>query len=252
MVMFTMLSALTGCAPADAAAPTFAAGAFPHEKLTTVLAKYVDDKGLVDFKGVQQDRGGLDEYVDLVSRYSPAKQADLFPTRQDQEAYYLNAYNALAIKGVIDRPGLKSVQDSLVSFFVLTRYKLGGKKVSLKVLEDRLVREGFKDPRVHFALNCMSAGCPRFRAAAYTPAGLEAELDEGAKEFCTNPAKVNVDGDGKTAHISQIFEWFEGDFAAAGGRVAFINAHGGAIPADARVEIIPYDWALAAQPGRGP
>lgn len=253
IVALTALS-VAACFHTAGAAPAVekpAAGAFPHELLSEVLGKYVNDAGKVDYKSLAGDRATLDKYVGFVAATSPKKDPALFPTHQDQEAYWLNAYNALAITGVIDRPGIKSVQDNLTDFFYLTKYVIGGKKVSLYTLENKVVRPTFADPRVHFALNCQSAGCPRLPQKAYDPKNLDAELDGYAKEFCTNPAKVNVDAAG-TVHMSQIFEWYGKDFEAAGGQIAFCNAHGATLPAAGKLEFIPYDWALSAQEGRGP
>lgn len=228
-----------------------AAGAFPHALFDEVLQKYVDPAGLVDYKSLAGDRAKLDEYLGYVALTSPKKDPALFPTRQDAEAYWLNAYNALAIKGVLDRPGIKSVQENLTGFFYLTKYVLGGKKVSLYTLENQIVRKGFEDPRIHFALNCQSAGCPRLPQKVFDPKNLEAELDGYAREFCANPAKVNVDAQG-VVHVSQIFEWYAPDFVPAGGPIGFCNTYGATLPTAAKVEFIPYDWALSAQPGRGP
>lgn len=228
-----------------------AAGQFPHPLLNQVLAMYVDAKGLVDYKAIQGDPATLDQYLAYVALTSPARDPELFPTREDRLAYYLNAYNALAIAAVAKQPGLNAVNDSLVKFFYGTRYVVGGKKISLYKLENGIVRAEFADPRIHFALNCQSGGCPRLQQEAYEPARLEAQLALGAREFVANPTKVYRD-DGGVWHISQIFEWYKEDFEAAGGPVGFVNAHGGSIPADAKVEIIPYDWTLSAQPGKGP
>lgn len=250
------LTALTvaACFHTAGAAPIVekpAPGAFPHALLSQVLGKYVNEEGKVDYKSLAGDRATLDAYLGFVAATSPKQDPSLFPTRQDQEAYWLNAYNGLAIRGVIDRPGIKSVQDNLADFFYLTKYVMGGKKVSLYTLENKVVRPTFSDPRVHFALNCQSAGCPRLPQAAYDPKTLEAELDGYAREFCTTPAKVYVDAAG-TVHMSQIFEWYAKDFVAAGGQVAFCNAHGASLPVGGKLEFIPYDWALSAQEGRGP
>ena len=228
-----------------------APGAFPHEMFNTVLQKYVDTKGLVDYKGISLDRATLDSYVAYVALVSPAEHPDVFPALGDKLAYYINAYNALAITGVIDRPGLISVQDSKLGFFLGTKYKLGGDKMNLYNLENQAIRPTFNDPRLHFALNCQSGGCPRLPQTAYMPATVDAELTAGSKEFCTSPTKVYADSAG-VWHISQIFEWYKGDFEAAGGAVAFINANGGTIPETAKVETIPYDWSLSTQVGKGP
>lgn len=233
------------------AAPARAAGTFSHAALTQVLSRYVNAAGKVDYKGILADRATFDGYLAAVAADSPTSTPALFPTRNDRLAYYLNAYNALAVKGVLDRPGLRSVDAVKVAFFGLTRYELGHEKLTLYGLENTIIRGQFQDPRVHFALNCQSAGCPRLPQVAFDPARLDAELDSAAREFCTDPHRVSVDAEG-VAHLSQIFQWYAEDFASAGGAVAFVNAHGGHLPVDAKVTFTPYDWTLSAQPGRGP
>ncbi|MFZ5475460.1 MAG: DUF547 domain-containing protein [Myxococcota bacterium] len=235
---------------AAAHAADFAPGEFPHHQLTEVLAKYVDAGGLVDYKGIAADRAGLDAYVKLVAEVSPKSDPKLFPTREDALAYYINAYNALAITGVIDRPGLGSVQDNLFDFFYGTTYVVGKKKINLYKLENKVVRKEFGDPRIHVALNCQSYGCPRLPQKAFEPKTLNEDLDAAAKEFATNPKKAYVQ-DG-VVHVSQILEWYGGDFEAAGGPVAWLNQYGANLPTDAKVQFIPYDWSLSKQEGRGP
>lgn len=231
--------------------PAHGSSGFSHAAFTTVLKKYVDSSGKIDYKDLAADRAGLDAYVATLAAASPDSSPATFPTSNDQLAYWLNAYNASAMEGVINRPGLTSVKSVELSFFVTTTYTFGGKKQSLNGLETDVVRKRFHDPRVHMALNCQSAGCPRLRQDAYEGSTLDSQLDAGAKEFCTSSAKVYKDSSG-VWHISQIFDWYKSDFDAVGGRIAFIDKYGGTIPSDAQVSIIPYDWTLSAQSGKGP
>lgn len=235
--------------------PPAAAGGFSYVELNTVLVKYVSPTGLVDYEGIAADPGPLHRFVAALAATSPASSPSTFPTPDDQLAYYVNAYNALAIEGVVDRPGITSVDAVKQAFFVDAHYTLGGETTNLQRLEDKV--RAYGDPRVHFALNCQSLGCPRLPNTAFEPATLDAQLDAAAREFVTNPKQVHVDGGGSagsagTAHLSHLFDWYAKDFAASGGAIAFINAHGGAVPANARIEWVPYDWTLAAQAGRGP
>ncbi len=248
-----LTSLLMGCfhvvRPADPADVLPEPGRFPHALLAEVLREHVDAEGRVDYRSLAEDRAKLDEYIGYVALASPHSHPELFPTREDQLAYWINAYNALAIAGVIDRPGLVSVIDQKVEYFYLTRYVIGGRKLDLYRLENGVVREEFDEPRIHFALNCQSAGCPQLPAEAFTPDRLDAQLAFWTEDFVTDPAKVRVE-DGKVL-LSQIFEWYAADFEP-GGAVAFVNANGGDVPTDLPVEHLPYDWALIAQEGRGP
>ncbi len=228
-------------------------GSFSHELWTQTLATFVDSKGRVDYKGLQQHRDGIDAYTAQVAASSPRLHPERFPRREDQLAYYLNAYNAYAIQGVIDRPGLQSVNQSrwmLFSFFYLTQVTVGQKWMSLHYLENDIIRNIFGDPRIHFALNCDSVGCPRLPQEAFEPDRLEQQLEAGTLEFCQDPEKVRVEG--SSLKVSQIFEWYGGDFDTSGGVVAFILHYRPDLPPDLSLGYIPYDWALIAQEGRGP
>jgi hypothetical protein len=247
----TLLAVTLGTSAA--ATPTLPApGQFPHADFTAVLAKFVDAQGMVDYAGLKNDRAALDAYTTLVAATSPKKDKALFPTRNDQLAYWINAYNAWAMTGVINQPGIKSVQDNLFGFFYGTKYKLGGKNTSLYTLENKIVRKEFADPRVHMALNCQSMGCPRLPQKAFEAATLDTELDAAAAEFCANPKKVEPHPDEKKIKMSQIFEWYNADFAASGGPIGFCNKHGQTFDAGWTIEYIPYDWALMKQDGKGP
>lgn len=242
------------------------AGNFPHETFNGVLAKHVDDKGKVDYKALKADRGDLERYLVAISESSPDNKPELFPTKDHELAYWINAYNAYVLYAVTERPQMKSVEDDLKNFFYFTEYVLGGKKISLYNIENEIVRKRYKEPRIHFALNCASWSCPELPPEAFMPDKLEEQLAREAKEFCAHPEKVFL-GPGviKTPRItsapdnapdnlvrlSQIFEWYADDFVADGGPVAFCKKWGrDDLPAGGPTEFIQYDWTLNAQPGR--
>lgn len=223
---------------------------FSHALLAEVLSTYVDDHGLIDYAGLQANRGTLDTYVATLAAESPSSHPDRFADRDAELAYWINAYNALAITAVIDRPGLERVIDNRLDFFWRTRYPLGDLKVSLYHLENDLVRKVFDDPRVHFALNCQSAGCPRMRREPFPAVGLDQVLHREAVGFVTDSDNVRVEGD--TLYLSQIFQWYPKDFAEAGGPEAYVRGLRPDLPETSKVDYIPYDWTLIAQPGRTP
>jgi hypothetical protein len=142
----------------------------------------------------------------------------LFPTRDDELAYWLNAYNALVVAGVLDR-GVATPSvwgDGLfgIGFFTAPRDTLGGRRLSLKELEDEIVRERYRDPRVHAALNCASIGCPRLWRRAFAGETLAADLDAAMREFVASERHCRIETAKSTVWLSKIFDWFEGDFLA--------------------------------------
>jgi len=187
---------------------------FPHKDLDDTLKEYVDKEGLVDYAGLKQDRGGLDRYAALLAKYSPGSHPDLFPTDRDKLAYWINAYNALTMTGVLAHYPVGSVTHirPAFGFFRVIKFIVGGEVMSLDNIEHGIVRPVFQEPRVHFALNCASMSCPKLPTHAFPGARLSAELDRECRSFIAEERNVRVDpAQGKVA-LSMIFKWYEGDF----------------------------------------
>lgn len=233
---------------------------FSYSDWNLVLEKFVDEKGRVDYAALARDRAALDRFLAAVERTSPDSEPALFPARNDQLAYYLNAYNAWVFRGVLARgPETVSVwKGGLVSgysFFVGMDIVLGGVKTNLKKLEDKTVRARFADPRIHAALNCASRGCPRLPRKAFEPATLDAELDGAMREFVSEERNVAVDAAARRVTLSKIFDWFEGDFLsfekkqghANPNLVDYVNRYRAAdaqVPREFRVRFAEYDKSL--------
>lgn len=236
---------------------------FSHDLWTRVLERYVDDRGMVDYVGLQADRAELDRYVENLGRISPENQPERFPTREHRLAYWINAYNALVFEGVLARgPEDESVWSGMVSgltFFGLQKFTVGGRVMNLKSLEDDYIRKPFEDPRMHAALNCASIGCPRLPRRAFDAATLDADLDAAMAEFVADERNVSVDRDRKTVSLSKIFDWFEEDFVRYetevknnwdGTVLHYINRFrepDAAVPLDYRIRIRPYDKRINKQ-----
>lgn len=235
---------------------------FSHDDWTTVLREHVDERGMVSYTKLKKEPQLLERYVRTLGEVGPESTPQLFPSRAARLAYYLNAYNANTFVGVLDGGGeQKSVWGSLWSgytFFVGTKYLIDGRKVSLKRLEDKLIREQFEDPRIHAALVCASISCPRLPQQAFTGEHLESQLDAVITEFATLPMHVRVDPPSRTVHVSKIYDWYKDDFLAyerqKGAKspsvIGYINRYRPAdqqIPEDYRIEIMPYDKGLNRQ-----
>lgn len=235
---------------------------FSHQALTRVLERFVDDKGRVDYSGLAADREDLDAYVASLAAVSPASHPDLFPTRQEAMAYYLNAYNAQVLVGVL-RLGVEveSVWPTMwagYQFFMRNKFTLGGSKFHLKGLEDDQVRAQFKDPRIHAFLNCASISCPRLPRKAIAAATLEDELDAAMEEFVNSPQHLRLETEQRTVHLSKIFDWFDKDFlnherakgTARPNLIDYVNryrAPEAQIPRQFTIRFLPYDKGLNRQ-----
>lgn len=231
-----------------AGTPVQAGEPFPHRLWTEVLRKHSKD-GLVDYRGLQADHAGFDAYLGFVAAMSPESHPAVFPRREDRLAYAINAYNAYVVKGVLDHYPCESVRSvGLIpsDFFRKFEYPFGGRSWTLHAWETKL-RAEFGEPRVHFALNCASLGCPRLPAEAFEPSRLEEQLARETAAFLAEPR--NVSREGSRTRLSQVFEWYRGDFEdwmAVRGKppdvTAWIREHGG--DADGDPEFAPWDWAL--------
>jgi hypothetical protein len=168
--------------------------------------------------------------------------------RDETLAFYINAYNILALKIVIENLPLESIKD--VGNFFRPVWKreagvIGGKPVSLHEIEHDVLRK-MNDPRIHFAIVCASVSCPDLRMEAYRAEKLHDQLDSQSRDFLLNSKKGLRLGD-ENADISQIFKWFDKDFAGHGGVEGFIRRYY-PLPNGVRLRItIDYNWSLNAR-----
>lgn len=170
---------------------------------------------------------------------------DALEGRAEQLAYYINAYNVLALRMVADHLPLTSIKDIGSLFRPVWKHtagRLGGRDVSLDDIEHERLRK-LGDPRIHMAIVCASVSCPDLREEAYRAVQLDAQLDDQARRFLANPGK-GARLDGATLEVSRIFDWFENDFEAVGGVRDFIRRYRD-VPADVDIDAdIDYDWRL--------
>lgn len=216
--------------------------AFDDSDWAAVLEKHVDEEGRVDYAGLRRERQRLERFVSLIGAVGPERRPELFPSREDRLAYWINAYNALVLFNVIERPSLRSVNDDKKSFFYFTRFPLDGREINLYDLENDVIRRGFGEPRVHFALNCASRGCPRLPREPFRAASFEAQLDRETTRFLHEPRNVALEG-GEIL-LSEIFQWYREDFAPSPVRWIAQHAPDLALPLDARVRFRDWDWRL--------
>ena len=253
--VLTAFVLLTSCAtlvpPPDRPAPEMAQalGAWGR-----VLAKYVDKEGRVNFDGVAKAPQDLETMVTWVSTVGPKTRPEAFKEKGAVLAYHLNAYNALAMYGVI-QAGIPSDFDGFfkrLSFFFRRKYLVAGDQLSLYSYENELVRP-MKEPRVHFALNCMSVGCPRLPQVPYEASRLEKQLEEGASEFFNKDQYLQVNKDSRIVRISENLKFYTEDFVnerVGPSLIAYVNRYkkGEKVPEDYKVEFLKYDWTVNRQP----
>jgi len=210
----------------------FPVDGFSHKTFEALLQTYVNSAGQVDYDAwhaSQQSLDQLNSYLAAVATYSPDSAPDRFENRADKLAYWMYGYNAYVISGVLSNWPIDSVTDVKapieavkgLGFFYRNRYIFGGKTFSLLRVENENIRARFKDPRIHFVLNCASESCPVLRPELPTGNDLEPLLADAALQFVSDPRNVFVDHDKKVIRLSAIFKMYREDFVnhvRAGGR----------------------------------
>ena len=216
----------------------FAQSADTFIKKTDAFLKANVSNGRVNYKAIKNNPAQLKELIELgkevrVSTSNP----------KEYQAFWINAYNIHVINGIVAKYPTKSPLD-IKGFFDKTTRSVGGKDIVLNDIENKLLRAKFsKEARFHFVLVCAGLGCPPIIAEAYTPAKLEAQLQRQTEIALNNPNFIKAKG--SKVQLSQIFEWYKGDFTQNGNEIDYINKfRKEAIPAKAKVSYYPYDWTL--------
>lgn len=212
-------------AAAVAAGGQARAACFDHSLFDSILKTNVDDAGFVDYPGIRFGKGGaLADYVGALAK------ADLSSCTPDEKtAFWINAYNAITIQKILDRPKLQKVSDDFKLFDEKNR--VAGHDLSLNDIEHRVLRgdpskggpiKGVSlptfDPRLHFALVCAAIDCPKLLNRAYRAEDLNATLDANAVAFANSPKHVRLEGPkGDKLVLSSLMKWYADDFKPLGG-----------------------------------
>lgn len=221
--LMKMLKRLSAVAAIGCALSVFSLNALAnsklHEKYNALLDKHVVtiDGGAstqVDYKGFKRDQSQLSSYLDQLAAVPP-RTFDSWD-QNTQLAFLINAYNAYTIDLILtEYPELESIRD-LGNFFSSPWDKeiapLLGKSRSLDDIEHNLIRgdNKYSEPRIHFAVNCASVGCPALREEAYVGERLDAQLDMQTKRFLSDSSRNKIENE--TLYLSKIFSWYKGDF----------------------------------------
>jgi hypothetical protein len=239
-----------------------------HAAWTALLRKHVrlvrgGQTTQVDYAGFKADRAALKVYLDTLSAVTPTTFGGWTPA--ERQAFLINAYNAFTVELILTRyPDLKSIKDlgSLLSSPWKPKWiPLLGNKVSLDDIEHAMLRKrgDYDDPRVHFAVNCASIGCPALREEAFVAARLDAQMDEQTLRFMSDRTRNRYNAQRGRLELSKIFDWYGEDFRLGhrgiGSLPAFAARYADQLaeaPADreriravqADIVFTDYDWAL--------
>jgi len=213
---------------------------------TKVLTRHVDDSGRFDFDSLRRNHADLDLVVAFVAAVDPITQPQQFPDEYSRLAFYINAYNALAMYGVVQA----GVPESLgglrkFAFFYLRTFAVGGKSISLSKFENDVIRP-LGDERIHFALNYMVVSCPRLPRVPFSAAVLDGQLDTAACTFIGDSRNVWIEHTKREVWLSAVFDFYTADFLAhAPSLIAYVNRYRAAqVPADFKVRFLEYHWTV--------
>lgn len=247
-------------------APFTQAANFSHDAWNQLLGEYVTpiregQASVVDYAGMQESRLRLQSYTESLSAVSQS-QFDQWPA-QEQLAFLINAYNAwtveLVLSGYPDIESIKDLGGILRSPWSKSFIPLLGSSRSLDDIEHRMIRgsDRYNDPRIHFAVNCASIGCPSLRPEAYAGDRLDSQLQDQLQLFLSDRTRNRLEQG--TLMVSAIFKWYGEDFEKAGSGVEslqhFFAGQGAALglsneeiaqleAGKIAIDYLDYDWRL--------
>lgn len=208
-----------------------------HNAWHKITQNHISASGKVNYKGIKADQDQLDAYLDNLQTNPPQTNW----TRKEKMAYWINAYNAFTIKLIVDNYPISSIMELYNGKpWDVKWIKLGAQTYSLNNIEHDILRPRFKDPRIHFAVNCAAKSCPPMINQAWTAANLNSLLDKQTRTFINNSTFNTISSE--KVEISKIFEWYAEDF---GNLIEYLNQYSRiSIPKEAEVTYKTYDWAL--------
>lgn len=229
-----------------------------HSPWNELLQKYVNDKGEVNYrawKASAEDHRKLDTYLNSLSSANP----DVEAAAQSRLAFWINAYNAVTIKGILREYPTSSIRNHTAKVVGYNIWKdllliVGDSEISLDSMEHKVLRK-MGEPRIHFAIVCASYSCPRLLNQAYTAEGLEDQLTTNTRNFFANPENFKHDAGRQQFQLSSILSWFGKDFgrnqaeqlASIGPYLPTQQAREAAARNSVRVAYLNYDWSLNEQ-----
>lgn len=226
-----------------------------HAQFAAVLEKHVIESGggsVVRYAALKKDRSGLDAYLKEIAGVRKAEYETF--SRKDRLAFLINAYNAYTLRFIIDHYPVESIRKLRGGLFTgpwkRKEFLLFGEKVHLDHIEHELIRKNFREPRIHFAVNCASIGCPALRRFPYQGRQIDSQLGDSARMFLTDESRNRYDASRNILYLSKIFDWYGDDFVVIGGKKPFVirfmakSKEEEAKMADAKIKYLDYDWKL--------
>ena len=237
---------------------------FDYQDFAEVLQTYVNEQGLVDYEGLQANRGQLDSFNQALGAVPPETYAAW--NEAEQIAFLINAYNAFTLQSIIDQQPIKDSIRDIRGVWNKRKFGLAGEEKTLDNIEHDILRQQFNEPRIHVALVCAAMSCPPLRNEPYLPAKLDAQLEDQTAKFAQSIHGFNLARQDNRVYLSSIFKWYGKDFIKTYGvedefdgneqQKAVLNYFSTQLsPQDLqflkqnnyKVKYLDYDWSLNKQ-----
>ncbi|MCO4781615.1 MAG: DUF547 domain-containing protein [Candidatus Cloacimonetes bacterium] len=225
-----------------------------NSNFDSLLHKYVDSKGNVDYSNWHKDQVGITTIFDsTLSKIDTTKL-----TGSDKMAFFINVYNILTIKGMLSHYPIKSIMDKVsrvggFHFWKDTYVQFSNSKYSLDQIEHEILRP-MKDARIHYAIVCASKSCPPLRNEVFRSKTLDSQLDDQAHRFLSSKNNFFIDEDMELIQYSTIYKWFLADFAKSESDLLnvvkpYLSSKDKALLEsieinDYSINFLPYDWSI--------
>lgn len=225
-------------------------GAVDYSLYTDVLQKYVDAQGRVNYKALKNGRETFDRFVGQIEVADVGVMTDA-----EQKAFWINAYNAITLKVVLDAYPVSSIRSFKLGSVLVWEFErnVARGRYSLGDIEHKILRP-LGDPRIHFAINCASIGCPLLPQKPFYPKTLDEQLDNAARAFINNPDKVWLNKEKGVLYLSSIFKWFKEDFLSVSPDLSsYVKKYMNSANREyleqnqPKVKFLDYDWSLNEQ-----
>jgi Protein of unknown function, DUF547 len=237
---------------------------FDYRDYAAVLKTYVNQDGLVDYSGLKANRKSLDRFNTALGNVNPATYKAW--SASDRLAFLINAYNSITLASIIDNYPVKSIRD-ISGVWKGRKFRVVSQEVTLDNIEHNTIRKQFSEPRIHFAVNCASIGCPILLNEPYTGDKLNQQLDKQVRVSLASQHHFRVDRTNNRLYLSSVFKWFGEDWEKTHAQpqtiqglnhretalIHFIRQY--VSPADQtflqqggyQISYIDWDWALNSQ-----
>lgn len=208
-----------------------------HSSWNNLLQTYVTSDGKVNYKGFKAHENELKDYITYLGAHSPNDTS----SKEEQLAYWINAYNALTVDLILRHYPVKSIKD-IKNPWEQRLWKLGNKWYNLDDIEHQILRK-MNEPRIHFAIVCASFSCPKLQNKAFEASKIEEQLTNATKAFLSDTNRNEISEN--SLKLSKIFQWFSKDFKQNGSIIDFIDKYSDvAISPKAKISFKDYKWDL--------